>query len=1338
MVEPIASWQVGVAVRALHFFRHPESGVALAVVDTNGAVRLYHPEERPGGSDAQSRLVTREDGSVVTFDVPRAPPVKDLSHLPRPTGWPDLVTVGGDGTTRTYDLLTGQMRNSRELPAADELSVVDTMPAADGSAVIAVAGNGNVVHLWRGNPAEPEQLNGHTGPIRNLNALRVERMLAVVDERGIVVWDLSGAGGEMRAACPGRSRSVAVLREQGRVRLVSGADDGIHLWDPYTGRHLAHFARSLSVASVVAFDAEPGEQMLAIASDRTVTLWSPATEARSRAQLDGVPGGTLKLLTRILTGNGTLLAAGDEEGNVTVWRLLPQRRMANLVGSHKDWVNDLAVVAPANHRPLLASASDDRTARLWGIEDIGPYGDPISFQPETQVQALAAVDGDLAIGDQLGYIRRWLVGGDHPCWRKRAHHLPVRAMTSFHSPDGWRIVSAGGSGHCIIWDSESGEVVHELRPPSTGDPAGPPAAPVRAVAAAELAGRWVVAAGDLDGRIEVWDAGTGELYWTLPHAHGHSQVRSLAVVWAGGRVLLASGSSAGSIRLWDLASRQQAGETVGHGGPVSALCAVWDGRLWRLASGGADRDIRLWDPGGLEHPLSEVVNAHERWVRALVQLPSTGAEAGPLDAAAQLASAGEEGSIRLWQIRNGQLLVSTHRPSIRGFQDRLAIDDLLDRDTVATELFELLRPDPPDPPDGPALGSRSAEASSGPQVVLLHGAWGTGKSSLMRDLRRRLTDASARVPTAPAPETFGLVGVVRRWGGWIRRWRGRELSPHQVSRIVTAGAEPEEDPKQPRPPARQTVTAWFNPWAHQSSEQVWSGLAWSIIEGTRDQLGASKAERQRYWLARNVHRLDRGALRRSIRHRIWRPFLTVFAALVVPLALLLARIGVQADAVSQDPTTLGDWLRLLLRTQEPGAGGLLELSLADWLTVGLMLALVVVIAGMGSYAVWQYLFGKASAHLPAEIFDGPIDPAAAASGAGATGERLFRDLPYVSTAGRPYSINRDIDRLVDDLEARGYQLIVFIDDLDRCPASSTVEVFEAVNAFLSDQIYPDTAPRFVIGLDPTVVAGRLAAAQPGPPEALPASDPDDPNLGWSILRKLSQLTVVLPVISPTHTARLLRHHADAAPPAADPPLPLPGSPAGGGAEPASPGRDSGDQAGGGRSRGRRRSGPDTTATATPAAVTSQTSQSEVVALEGEPIVQAHLRDLVELRPRQTMRETKRLLTMWGFYVRLLERLQPLGTANVQDACDAMTLAEIIRRWPALIPALGRVNDQPSGLALLIEAARGEPAGADRQWWAALRRVGLAESRLASATANLRQLLQRHGTDRVARFADLLL
>lgn len=48
----------------------------------------------------------------------------------------------------------------------------------------------------------------------------------------------------------------------------------------------------------------------------------------------------------------------------------------------------------------------------------------------------------------------------------------------------------------------------------------------------------------------------------------------------------------------------------------------------------------------------------------------------------------------------------------------------------------------------------------------------------------------------------------------------------------------------------------------------------------------------------------------------------------------------------------------------------------------------------------------------------------------------------------------------------------------------------------------------------------------------------------------------------------------------------------------------------------------------------------LVALEGDPTVQEHLRQLVMLRPRQTMRETKRLLTLWGFYIRLLHRVMP--------------------------------------------------------------------------------------------------
>jgi hypothetical protein len=135
-----------------------------------------------------------------------------------------------------------------------------------------------------------------------------------------------------------------------------------------------------------------------------------------------------------------------------------------------------------------------------------------------------------------------------------------------------------------------------------------------------------------------------------------------------------------------------------------------------------------------------------------------------------------------------------------------------------------------------------------------------------------------------------------------------------------------------------------------------------------------------------------------------------------------------------------------------------------------------------------------------------------------------------------------------------------------------------------------------------------------------------------------------------------------------------------------------------------------------------------------------MRQLIELRPRQTMRETKRLLTAWSFYMRLLERLQPAKTVvNIQDACDVMTLAEIIRRWPALVPFLGKVHSGPSGLAILIDAVRVDTTDASSgAWEPAIMDVGLHQHDYAPATTNLRRLLCDHGTEGVARLANRLL
>ena len=1265
-------------VRAMCFVRTEQGRPVLATADAGGDIHLY---DGPTG-----KTFRREDGTEVRVGNRSGNPIYDMSYLPRSGGWPRLVTVGGGGTTHIYDLTVG--KESVRVLRNERLRVVDVLHEPDGPATIAVGGISDTVHLWRGNCEEPVALPGHMGPVRALKVLPGEHRLAVAHEGGITVWNVSEQPPTVAVRFGhGDIRSLAVIRDSlGRLRLASACPHGIKSWDPVTGDELAHYARSLSVSTVAAFEAQDGDPLLAAASDKTITLWSPATEEPSLVRLPVVHQGTITELARIPTSEGNLFAAADAD-LVAVWLLPSQPAGPDVCGSHDDWVNALAIVpARGDRSALLASASDDRTVGLWKVSARQPREQsPARLPHDSQVQALAVVSDRLATGDENGVVRVWSPPhhGSEP-WYQRALPRPkvpcgpVRAMVSF--AQGTRLVSAGGSAHCILWDAADSKFLRYLRPPVTGTSSDSDVV-VRALAAFEVAGRWLVAAGDSTGRIEIWDAEDPAVHWTLARAHP-AQVRSLAVVSAGSQVWLASGGDDGAIRLWapSRTGPVLAAEKLGaHRRPVAALHPVRVGKRQFLASAGADRSIRLWDPASLKQPVGEVTTAHNSWVRALSQVPAA--------SRTWLASGGEDGTIRLWQVSNdGQLLHRMHDFSMLGFRDRLAKTDLLDRHAIAEELRERLSPKVTEAPSG----------TSGPQVVMIQGPWGTGKSSVMHELRIMLDEAEESPnPLLRTDDFMGSLG--QRW----RRWRRRGLSPFQAQRLMRA--PPRLESVEPQP-VRHSVTAWFNPWAHESSEQVWSGLAWSIIDATRDKLGSRESERQGYWLSRNVPRLDCAVLRRAIHQRIWRPTLATLVALLVPLTVAL--VNGRADLLTQLPESASGWVLI---------------------AVGAVFLLLTI------FTVWQYFFGRITTYLPLDIVDGPVLPTSSISTAG---EKLRRDLPYLTTTGLLYRTKKDVHNLVKDLQDRGYQVVVFIDDLDRCTDRSITEVFEAVNSFLFNQDDSDAAPRFVIGLDPSVVAGRLRDKYCLRDQAITYQDPDDPDPGWSLLRKLCQLTVVLPGIRSAHTVRLLRQHTHTLPDAnQSAPLTQAGSHALAGSE--IPGTEN-------------LQPPAVQPTRTPAREVSDSPPLGGVirqanpqllpleALEGDPTIQEHLRQLVMLRPRQTMRETKRLLTLWGFYVGLLQRVMPdSATANALGACDVLTLAEIIRRWPALVPALTRTGDGPSGLSVLIEAAR-EQDHQSAKWSAALAQLGLSRPEYGPATANLQELLLKYGNETVADFADCLL
>ncbi len=162
------------------------------------------------------------------------------------------------------------------------------------------------------------------------------------------------------------------------------------------------------------------------------------------------------------------------------------------------------------------------------------------------------------------------------------------------SPDGSRVVTAGGNAVAQVFDLRAGgRAIRNLRGHR---------APISTV---DLSpdGRHVVTAGD-DGTARVWDIGDGRTVLTL--RHGRGQVSSAAYSNDGERIVTAG--SDGTARVWDARSGRRVAVLRGHEDYVvrasfdrsgkTVLTASGDGtaRLWDLPSGRSRVLVRYGDP----------------------------------------------------------------------------------------------------------------------------------------------------------------------------------------------------------------------------------------------------------------------------------------------------------------------------------------------------------------------------------------------------------------------------------------------------------------------------------------------------------------------------------------------------------------------------------------------------------------------------------------------------------------------------------------------------------------------------------------------------------------------
>ncbi|WP_306332747.1 hypothetical protein [Streptomyces sp. KL118A] len=332
---------------------------------------------------------------------------------------------------------------------------------------------------------------------------------------------------------------------------------------------------------------------------------------------------------------------------------------------------------------LLATASYDRTVRLWDLSDPTrpkPLGKPLTGHKSWVSTAVFSPDGNtLASASDDGTIRLWNVRDPR---RPRLLGSPVTGqggaiyLLAF-SPDGRTLAAANEDRAVRLWD-----VDEPRRPQRIATLTGHTEA-VRSVAFSHD-GRTLAAGGD-DGTIRLWDTGDPRRPEPVEKVlRGHSTTVH-SVAFSPDDATLASGGADNTIRLWDVSdpARGKALGTplTGHTGPLWSVAFNPAGTM--LAAASADSTASLWNVRDPEHPsqVGEPLAGSSGEMYSLGFSPD----------GRTLATGSGDNKVRLWSISAGDML-----GRIGAFRPDGKVLATASRDEKV-RLWNVARPDRPEP-----------------------------------------------------------------------------------------------------------------------------------------------------------------------------------------------------------------------------------------------------------------------------------------------------------------------------------------------------------------------------------------------------------------------------------------------------------------------------------------------------------------------------------------------------------------------------------------------------------------------------------------------------------------
>lgn len=569
----------------------------------------------------------------------------------------------------------------------------------------------NTFAAWAGAPyriewaavpsrAEHSMLDSHTGTVRAICAVTVDQrshIASVGDFFHVRLWDpATGQHWAMPVGSSAKDRreqaepmfAVCSVAEGGRTLLAAAGKSGrIYFIDP-TNRRLegTYPGPSTAIRSLCTVIIKRRTHLVAGCDDGKVRIW----ELRSSRQIRVIDAhtGPVRTVSAVASAQDqAVLSAGDDR-LARLWEPV-EGRLINEFGGHVDRIRAACFVAVGDRLSIAVTNFKGVLIHRRGlppsIVGSGGHSKPILGMAACRANgrsALATVSGD-------GDVRVW-DPREGDCLRVLAGHTDVIHSVCTVTLDGNEYIATGGKDRTIrLWDLTADEGLS-----STARRGGR----TSVACTIQLGGHAVAGVDGSSGTIQLQTAETGARIKVM--GGGLGTVNSLCTARVESRELIVVASDSGVVQTWDPVTGRQILKNIRRFEYLQAVCAFRaedgedllaiagtdryrkvviqfcrpeSGRLverrrltdrWpfaeptegieqihailqiagaepMLATAGDD-DVILWGPTG--RYLTRF-RGHSRTVRALAEVVVDGKQ--------MLASAGDDRTIRIWNVHNG-------------------------------------------------------------------------------------------------------------------------------------------------------------------------------------------------------------------------------------------------------------------------------------------------------------------------------------------------------------------------------------------------------------------------------------------------------------------------------------------------------------------------------------------------------------------------------------------------------------------------------------------------------------------------------------------------------------